>query len=124
MRTIVVRTITYLPALCRQLSLVSEELSRICPFPKGREDIQNINLKYLFISILSCDQSRCIQGSTRQPLFDNSAACSGTADLCAGEGKGNEDLSRKECGIRGGGAVRGGEEAERARVEGGEEGGG
>ena len=50
-------------------------------------------------------------------------AGSGTAYLCAGEGKGNEDLSGKECGIRGGGAVRGGEEAEGARVEGGEEGG-
>ena len=34
-------------------------------------------------------------------------AGSGTAYLCAGEGKGNEDLSGKECGIRGGGAVRG-----------------
>ena len=117
-------TITYLPALCRQLSLVPEELSRIRPFPQGGEDVQSIDLEHLFVSILSREQGYCVQGPTRQPLFDNSAACSGTSNLCAGEGEGNENLSGKECGIRGGRAVRGGKEAEGARVEGGEEGSG
>ena len=120
--------ITYLPALYRQLSLVPKELSRIRPFPKSGEDVQDIDLEHLFISILSRDhgrvRNRCIGGPTRQPLFDNSAACSGTADLCAGECEGYEDLSGKECGIRGGRAVRRGEEAEGARVEDGKEGSG
>lgn len=121
-------TITYLPALHRQLSLVPKELSRIGPFPQGRKNVQGIDIEHLLISILSRDQSRvrggcCIRGPTRQPLFDDSAACSGTADLCTGESEGNEDLRGKECGIRSGRAIRWGEEAEGTRVEGGEEGG-
>ena len=72
---------------------------------------------------LSCDQSCCIQGSACQPLFNDSMAGSGTAYLYAGEGKGNENLSGKECRIRGGGAICRGEQVEGVCVEGGKEGG-
>src|SRR5258708_207601 len=110
--------ITYLSALHGQLSLVPKELSRIRPFSQSRKDAQDINLEYLLVSIRSRVRGSCIRSPTRQPLFNGSTTCGGTANLYAGECEGDENLSRKECGIRGGRAVHGGEEAKGARGKG------
>ena len=121
-------TVTYLSALHGQLSLVPKELSRIRPFSQSRKDVQDINLEYLLVSILSRGRSRvrgsCIQSPTRQSLFNDSATCGGTANLYAGECESDENLSGKECRIRGGRAIRGGDEAKGAGVKGCEESGG
>ena len=121
-------TATYLSALHGQLSLVPKELSRIHPFSQSRKDVQDINFEYLLVSILSRGRSRvrgsCIRSHTRQPLLNDSTTCSGTAGFYAGECESDEILSGKECRIRGGRAIRGGEEAKGAGVKGCEESGG
>jgi len=53
---------TYLPALHRQFCLVSDKLFRIDPLAQGGEDVQEVNLEYLLVSVLG--RSSSSRGST------------------------------------------------------------
>jgi hypothetical protein len=111
--------ITYLSALCGQLSLVSQELFGIGPLAQGREDAHDVHLEYLLIAIVG-NHIGSSRRSTGQPLFDDATTSSRTAYLCTGESKRDKNLRGKKCGVRSG-AIGGREEPEGSRVEGSEE---